>query len=98
MNRVHPRLLLVLAWILGIGLIAARPGHTRSLANQQPAAPMATINVTTPIDDFAVNNTCSLREAVYAAVHDVAVDACAAGAASDTISLPAATYALTLTG
>ncbi|MBA3468575.1 MAG: CSLREA domain-containing protein [Herpetosiphonaceae bacterium] len=99
MLRLSSRSLLILAWILSIFLIqSVQPTPTHSLAHSPPTPPLTLITVTTAADEFALNNTCSLREAVYAAVHDVAVDACAAGAANDSISLPAATYTLTRTG
>ncbi|HYF65903.1 MAG TPA: choice-of-anchor Q domain-containing protein [Herpetosiphonaceae bacterium] len=98
MIRVSSRVLLVLAWIVGTGLFALRTHPPRSLASARPALPATTINVTTPVDEFNSNNACSLREAVYAAVHDTATDACAAGGANDVIALPAATYTLTRYG
>ena len=64
------------------------------------AAPAAatTIPVTTETDEVAVNGTCSLREATRAANGDSAIDACPAGAGSDTIDLPAGFYLLAIRG
>jgi CSLREA domain-containing protein len=99
MIRLSSRLLLVLVWVFSIGFIhAARPQPTQSFGAAPPLRPTTNISVTTHGDDFALNDTCSLREAVYAAVHDTATDACAAGAGNDLITLPAATYVLTRTG
>jgi CSLREA domain-containing protein len=99
MIRLSSRSLLALIWILSIGALhAAQPRPTRGAGAGPPTRPATTISVTTAVDDFEINNTCSLREAVYAAVHDQATDACAAGTASDVIALPAATYVLTRTG
>jgi CSLREA domain-containing protein len=99
MIRLSLRSLLVLVWVLSIGAIhAARPQPTGGVGAMPPTYPATTISVTTHVDDFTLNNTCSLREAVYAAVHDQATDACVAGSATDVIALPAATYVLTRTG
>jgi CSLREA domain-containing protein len=67
--------------------------------SSSPAAPGTLIAVTTTDDDFdPTNGSCSLREAVYAAVHDAAVDACPAGSVTDVVSIPAGTYVLTRGG
>ncbi|MEO6026645.1 MAG: right-handed parallel beta-helix repeat-containing protein, partial [Candidatus Binatia bacterium] len=60
----------------------------------------ATITVTTTVDELNVDGDCSLREAVRAANTNVAVDACAAGQndQTDTITVPAGTYTLTVVG
>lgn len=54
--------------------------------------------VVTVADDFTGNGNCTLREALFAAVNNVAVDACPAGsfAGPDTIELTAGTYLLPL--
>ncbi|MEM9488170.1 MAG: CSLREA domain-containing protein [Myxococcota bacterium] len=62
------------------------------------AGPGATIAVTTHDDELNSDGDCSLREAVVAANSDSAVDACAAGAGSDTIVLAAGDYPLTIIG
>lgn len=54
--------------------------------------------MTTTADDLTVNGNCTLREALQAANTDEAVDACPAGSDTDTISLPAGTFTLTLSG
>ncbi len=61
------------------------------------AAPIA---VTTTTDELNADGDCSLREAIRAANTNVAVDACAAGqnAETDTITVPAGTYTLTVAG
>jgi len=43
-------------------------------------------------DDAVVNGNCTLREAIRAADTNAAVDACPAGGAADTITLPSGTY------
>jgi len=66
-----------------------------------PRAAFATIiAVTTTTDEVNADGDCSLREAVRAANLNVAVDACPAGqsAQTDTITVPAGTYTLTLPG
>ena len=86
-------------WI-GIGSLGLALSWQAAAANSnQPHAVHTTITVNTLVDDFTPNNgTCSLREAVQAANTDLAVDACAAGSASDTIQLAAGSYQLSLTG
>jgi CSLREA domain-containing protein len=65
----------------------------------QPAAALATtIAVTTTNDEIVTNGNCSLREAIRAANTDTKVDACPAGSGIDGITLPAGTYALSLSG
>jgi CSLREA domain-containing protein len=61
-------------------------------------ATAATITVTGTSDELTSNGSCSLREAVQAANTDAAVNDCAAGTGADTISIPAGTFKLTLTG
>ena len=58
------------------------------------------IAVTTTADELNADGDCSLREAVRAANTNVAVDACPAGQSdqTDTITVPAGTYTLTLAG
>jgi len=58
------------------------------------AAAPATIAVTTVDDELNVDGDCSLREALAAAAADAAVDACAAGAGSDVIGLPAGDFVI----
>ncbi len=60
----------------------------------------ATIAVTTTVDELNADGDCSLREAVRAANTNLAVDACTAGQndQTDTITLPAGTYTLTVAG
>lgn len=64
------------------------------------AADATTIAVTTTSDELNTDGDCSLREAVRSANTNVAVDACAAGQneQTDTITVPAGTYTLTLAG
>ena len=61
-----------------------------------PVQAVTTITVNTTTDELNNDGDCSLREAIQAANSDSAVDACPAGSGADTISLPAATYTLTL--
>ena len=60
----------------------------------------ATIAVTTTVDELNTDGDCSLREAVRAANTNLAVDACPAGqnGQTDTITVPAGTYTLTVAG
>ena len=53
-----------------------------------------------PTDELNTDGDCSLREAVRAANRNVAVDACPAGQndQTDTITVPAGTYTLTVAG
>ena len=64
------------------------------------AASAATIAVTTTTDELNADGDCSLREAIRAANTNLAVDACTAGQndQTDTITVPAGTYTLTLAG
>ncbi|MEM8861536.1 MAG: CSLREA domain-containing protein, partial [Chloroflexota bacterium] len=64
----------------------------------QQQAPAATITVTTTDDELNSDGDCSLREAVQAANTNTAVDACPAGNGADTISRPAGTYTILLSG
>lgn len=68
------------------GLICVAPGLATSYS------------IVTVADDFTGNGNCTLREALFAAVSNVAVDACPAGsfAGPDTIDLAAGTYLLPL--
>lgn len=65
-----------------------------------PAVRAAAITVATTADEFNLNGVCSLREAVVAANLNTAVDACPAGqlAITDTITLPAGTFVLSISG
>jgi CSLREA domain-containing protein len=58
-------------------------------------AQAATIQVNTVIDDLEENGNCSLREAIFAANTDHAIDGCFAGAGVDIIDIPAGVYVLT---
>src|SRR3954451_11338058 len=58
----------------------------------------ASITVNTTADEYDTGAGCSLREAIQAANTDAAFGGCAAGSGADTISVPAGTYTLTLTG
>jgi CSLREA domain-containing protein len=64
------------------------------------AAYAAGISVTTTADELNNNGNCSLREAIRAANTNSKVDSCAAGSSSstDTITLQAGTYGLSLEG
>ena len=73
------------------------------LAAARPAAPSATLTVTTSVDLIADDGLCSLREAVVAANTDTAFHDCPAGSGADTIVFDAAlpqplTIVLTTTG
>ncbi len=63
---------------------------------QGQVAHAATITVNTTADELNTDGDCSLREAIYAANIDSAVDACTAGSGADTIVVPAGTYTLTI--
>jgi CSLREA domain-containing protein len=73
-----------------------------ALALLAPAsAAAATISVSTPTDEFNANGmACSLREAIWAANNNSALQApgCIAGSGNDTIDVPAGTYDLTRPG
>lgn len=58
----------------------------------------ANINVNTTDDELNSDGDCSLREAVQAANTDTAVDGCTSGSGTDTITLPAGTYTLSIAG
>src|SRR5512147_805708 len=64
------------------------------------AAHATSIAVTTTTDELNADGDCSLREAIRAANTNLAVDACTAGQndQTDTITVPAGTYTLTLAG
>lgn len=57
-----------------------------------PAAAAAPIPVNTTVDELNADGDCSLREAVRSANLDTAVDVCAAGNGTDTITIPVGTY------
>ncbi len=78
----------ILLAIVAAAVAAPRPLHA------------ATIAVTTTTDELNTDGDCSLREAVRAANTNLAVDDCDAGqnAATDTITVPAGTYTLTVAG
>src|SRR3954454_589787 len=64
-------------------------------------AAAATIEVTTDADEFNANpNACSLREAIWSANHDLALQApgCHNGSGADEIIVPAGNYILTIPG
>jgi CSLREA domain-containing protein len=73
-----------------------------AIALLAPAATRAaTIAVTTTADEFNSNPAaCSLREAIWAANHDLVLQApgCTAGSGTDEITVPAGTYNLTNPG
>src|SRR5262249_43201 len=58
----------------------------------------ATIIVDSTIDRPVQDGNCGLRDAILAATHDSAVDACVAGSGADVVVVPAGTYTLTLSG
>jgi CSLREA domain-containing protein len=92
MRKVRSSLVTVLATVLLMGL--------GSLLVPVSVAYAATITVTTTADELNTNSKCSLREAIRAANLNTRVGACPAGSSSgtDTISVPAGTYILTITG
>src|SRR5436190_24083287 len=70
-----------------------------AVAVPSQSARAAPITVTTTTDELTTNGQCSLREAVRNANANAAVHPdCPAGTGADTITLPAGTYTLTLTG
>ncbi|NIM52595.1 MAG: CSLREA domain-containing protein, partial [Gemmatimonadales bacterium] len=58
----------------------------------------ATITVNTTDDELNADGDCSLREAITAANTDAVVDTCTAGSGTDTITVPAGTYTLSIAG
>ncbi|MEX0682036.1 MAG: right-handed parallel beta-helix repeat-containing protein [Dehalococcoidia bacterium] len=78
-----------------LAFLAALIGAFLALRAPADAAPIA-VDVFT--DELNTDGDCSLREAITAANQDVVVDDCAADSGADTITLPAGTYTLTITG
>jgi CSLREA domain-containing protein len=79
--------------MLTVGLVV-----TGSLALATPAR-AGTIAVTTQADEYNTNPAaCALREAIEAANADTAFGGCTAGSGPDTITIPAGTYVLSITG
>ena len=76
---------------LAIGMLALGFGS-------QPASSAGAIAVDSIVNSTATDGNCTLREAVMASNSDSAVDGCPAGSGIDTITLPAGTYVLTITG
>ena len=64
----------------------------------QPARGSSIIAVDSTDDSTDTDGNCTLREAVIAANTDSAVDGCPAGSGTDTITLPAGNYVLSITG
>lgn len=90
MRTTVPRPLIVLSSTI-LGLLA--------LAYTVQPLQAATIQVTTTKDELTQNGACSLREAISNANADAATYRdCLAGSGADTITLPAGTFLLTLTG
>jgi CSLREA domain-containing protein len=58
----------------------------------------ASIVVNTTDDELNSDGDCSLREALQSANTDTVVDACAAGSGTDTVSIPAGIYTLSIAG
>lgn len=56
----------------------------------------AVISVDTTVDEFNENGSCSLREAIHAAVIDAPVDSCPSGSFQDTIILPSGIFILSI--
>ncbi|MGB8983275.1 MAG: Ig-like domain repeat protein, partial [Anaerolineales bacterium] len=85
--------------ILGILILLGGALAQMPLPAAQAAPLMAPIGVTTAADEYNTNMAaCSLREAIQAANTDTAFGGCPAGSLTDTITLPAGTYTLTITG
>ena len=61
-----------------------------------PVSAQTTIIVTTTADELDIDGNCSLREAIEAANHDLAVDTCIGGSGNDIISVPGGIYTITL--
>src|SRR5262245_2125441 len=68
------------------------------LAGPADAALASTVTVTTTADQFGTGPECSLREAIQAANTDAAFGGCPSGGGSDTITLAAGVYELTISG
>lgn len=86
MHQRTTRVMVLLTLLVGSFLLAHHPVQA------------ATIVVTTTTDEVNTDGDCSLREAIRAANLDLAIDACPQGAGTDTITLLASSYTLTLTG
>jgi CSLREA domain-containing protein len=85
------------AIILGLGsiltLVLLLSLGSLPIANAAHIGPVDTTD-----DEIILNDNCSLREAIHAANTDSSVDACPTGNGDDTITIPAGTYVLTITG
>ena len=94
--------LLVLAILIGLGLILGLTTLVLAQKGATPVAPRATagttISVTITADEINGDGDCSLREALQAANTDAQVSGCPAGNGWDTIVVPAGTYTLVLAG
>ena len=89
----------ILPKVLGPCSIALALALLLALATPPATAHAATIAVSTTADELNSNGNCSLREAIHAANTNAVVDACIAGSGgTDTITLLAETYTLTIGG
>ncbi len=86
MHRRHGFTIHGTVLIAALGLLAVAPAQS------------ANITVTTNVDELNSDKDCSLREAIQAANTDTAIDYCTAGSGDDTITIPAATYSLSIAG
>jgi CSLREA domain-containing protein len=62
------------------------------LGTPRPVLATGTINVTTFVDEWEPNTSCSLREAIYAANWDIRFQGCSSGNGTDTIVLQSGMY------
>ena len=83
--------------LVRVGLAIALLVTVLVIVYQQPVH-AATIAVNTVVDEDNTNGNCSLREAIYAANHDVIRDACIAGSGTDEIDLTGVAGVITLAG
>lgn len=83
---------------LSVASLSVVPLAALALAIPLGPASAATIDVNTTDDELNADGDCSLREAVYAANTDTAIDACTAGSGQDTVNIPSGSYSLALTG
>lgn len=86
-------------WLLiGLALLLVVQMTFLSVPGPARAGGLTIIIVTTVADELNNDSDCSLREAIKAANHDIAVSGCPAGSGHDVIHLGPGHYALSLPG
>lgn len=100
-NAVYPNGLvprkLILTLILGCSLLSAVVGSAQDVTSPSTFSAIGNGIIVTTLQDTATGDgACSLREAIFAANNDVAVDTCPAGSGDDTILLTGLSGTITL--